>query len=63
MNADAIQSQPLNDRAPRPHAAADERSVEAAWQRVLDCGAPGPGRERPILFYQDEPAPAQPAER
>ena len=51
--------------APRPAAApmpppARPEEHEAAWDRVLDCGAPGPARAEPILFYQPgrPPAPA-----
>ena len=42
--------------APRPAAAPQdwqpEDNDEDAWARVLDCGAPGPAREAPALFYQ-----------
>jgi hypothetical protein len=49
-----------NDRfvpASRPAAAApaawQPAESEADWERVLDCGAPGPAREQPALFYQE----------
>jgi len=32
--------------------AADD-SIELEWGGVLDCGALGPSREEPILFYRD----------
>ena len=30
-----------------------EDQIEIEWANVLCCGAPGPSRERPILFHQD----------
>ena len=45
-----------HSRPARPPAAAAQannlENVEAAWESVLDCGAPGPGRQAPALFYQ-----------
>ena len=32
---------------------------DAAWERVLDCGAPGPARAEPALFYQGSRRPAK----
>jgi hypothetical protein len=28
--------------------------IEEQWVNALDCGALGPGREEPQLFYQEE---------
>jgi hypothetical protein len=48
---------------PRPIAAHDAPAGrpdehDDAWDRVLDCGAPGPAREQPALFYQESRAPS-----
>jgi hypothetical protein len=37
------------------------KAGEADWDRVLDCGAAGPGREAPRLFYQARGAAANDA--
>ena len=29
-----------------------EDQIELEWANALSCGAPGPGREAPELFYQ-----------
>ncbi len=34
---------------PRP---AHPAAIDAAWEGVLDCGAAGPSRGAPALFYQ-----------
>lgn len=48
-----------NDRFVQPAAAEADptpawppEELEAAWERVLDCGAPGPSRAEPALFYR-----------
>ena len=31
-----------------------DQSFEDEWAQVNDCGAPGPSRDEPELFYQGE---------
>ena len=51
--------QPAGDPPPAwPH-----EDNDAAWEGVLDCGAPGPARAEPALFYQAQRAPAPAGER
>jgi hypothetical protein len=45
----AHQHQPQPAAAP---AGWQPEDIEAAWERVLDCGAAGPDRAAPALFYQ-----------
>jgi hypothetical protein len=59
-----------NDRlnpASLPAAAApgawQPENSERDWERVLDCGAPGPAREQPALFYQESRAPGAEIDR
>jgi hypothetical protein len=47
------QRQPQAPSAPRPWPPEDNDD----WERVLDCGAPGPIHAEPALFYQ----PGRPA--
>ena len=64
MNAKKVSAASAGER---PEGQAPVKNVDsgdwlAAWERVLDCGAPGPSRERPALFYQErQPELAPPA--
>jgi hypothetical protein len=43
----------LAERVPIGALLPAEDQFELEWAGVLDCGAPGPSRERPVLFHQD----------
>ena len=54
------------DRQPEAHPPLPWRPAadNDAWERVLDCGAPGPAHAAPALFYQafpnyDSPSPSR----
>lgn len=56
----------LSERQPEAHPPHPRRPEddEDAWERVLDCGAPGPAHAAPALFYQatlnyDSPSPGR----
>jgi hypothetical protein len=60
-------SHPAHEPKRLPAADADPRPLDdepdSAWDRVLDCGAPGPAHAEPALFYQAArraPAGAEP---
>ena len=49
MSSEPKAPKPEHQAAARPAPAADH---DEAWDRVLDCGAPGPAQDQPALFYQ-----------
>jgi hypothetical protein len=53
MNAMSLPpARPGPSGVPASRPAGVDRWPESDWERVLDCGAPGPAKAGPALFYQ-----------
>jgi hypothetical protein len=42
----------IAERVPKVALLPVENQIELEWANALSCGAPGPSREGPVLFYQ-----------